>query len=272
MKADHTSQLQFEEIHDKNQLMKRLKSEYANDIVQNICDEHQIPFDFAVALLSQMSLHKRASVSVLVGILYVHFEEEEYVLQACADMILKAIQANLINYSEMSNVCIIRLDLSQDVYDDLDRYQFPLPMLIPPVTVTNNKQSGYLKVQCSLILKNNHHDDDICLDHINRVNAVKMTINTDTANMVKNQWKGLDKPKPDEEFVDYQKRVDAFDKFDRTSRDVIDHIVIMDNEFHLTHRYDKRGRTYCVGYHANYQGNAWNKAVIEFADKELIAA
>jgi DNA-directed RNA polymerase len=42
------------------------------------------------------------------------------------------------------------------------------------------------------------------------------------------------------------------------------------NEFYLTHRYDKRGRVYCQGYHISYQGNAWNKSVIELADKEII--
>jgi DNA-directed RNA polymerase len=40
------------------------------------------------------------------------------------------------------------------------------------------------------------------------------------------------------------------------------------NRFWLTHKYDKRGRTYCQGYHVSYQGNDYNKACIEFADGE----
>ena len=39
--------------------------------------------------------------------------------------------------------------------------------------------------------------------------------------------------------------------------------------FYLPHKYDKRGRTYCQGYHVSYQGAAWNKAVIEFANEEV---
>ena len=42
------------------------------------------------------------------------------------------------------------------------------------------------------------------------------------------------------------------------------------NHFYLTHRYDKRGRTYAQGYYINPQGNEWNKAVLEFADKEIV--
>jgi DNA-directed RNA polymerase len=39
----------------------------------------------------------------------------------------------------------------------------------------------------------------------------------------------------------------------------------------MTHKYDKRGRTYSQGYHIQPQGSDWNKAVIEFADKEIVA-
>jgi DNA-directed RNA polymerase len=47
-------------------------------------------------------------------------------------------------------------------------------------------------------------------------------------------------------------------------------MVEMGNRFYLTHRYDKRGRTYAQGYHVNTQGNCWNKAVIELADEEVV--
>jgi DNA-directed RNA polymerase len=46
--------------------------------------------------------------------------------------------------------------------------------------------------------------------------------------------------------------------------------MMLGNEFYLTHRYDKRGRCYAQGYHVNPQGNDWNKAVIELAEKEVV--
>jgi DNA-directed RNA polymerase len=192
--------------------------------------------------------------------------------QATADGLVKAIDFNFVDYSDMGQIFIITNDVDQEVYDDLDRFQYPLPMLIQPMPVTQNNQSGYVKVQGSIILKNNYHEDDVCLDHINRVNSIMLTINTDTAQMIQNKWKNLDKQKPGETFQDFQKRKRAFEKYDRTSRDVIDHLVVMENEFYLTHRYDKRGRTYCQGYHVNYQGTAWNKSVVEFADQEITNA
>jgi DNA-directed RNA polymerase len=88
--------------------------------------------------------------------------------------------------------------------------------------------------------------------------------------MIKNEWKGLDKPKEDEDYKEYQKRVKQFEKYDRTAKDVMTHLEIADNEFYLTHKYDKRGRIYCQGYHVNYQGTPWNKAVIQFANEEIV--
>ena len=69
--------------------------------------------------------------------------------------------------------------------------------------------------------------------------------------------------------ADFEKRRRAFEKYDRTAKDVIGLLQQEGSEFYLTHKYDKRGRTYCQGYHVTYQGAPWNKAVIEFADQEV---
>lgn len=60
----------------------------------------------------------------------------------------------------------------------------------------------------------------------------------------------------------------AFRKFDTDARDVIDALLLNDDGFWLTHKYDKRGRTYACAYHLNYQGNDWSKAIVEFAAAE----
>lgn len=272
MKADLKTQRDFEELYHKNQLMRRLKKEFDVPEVTAHLDRFNIPVKFGISLMIQMVLHKRVSLTVLVAIMYKQFEEDNP-FQQCVDMILIcARDASIVNYDPVSEMFIIKYNVSEDVYQDLDRYQYPLPMLIEPKKVNDNISSGYYSgsVQSSLILRDNHHDDDICLDHINSSNRTKLTINTDTANMIKNTWRNLDKRKPNETKADFDSRKSAFEKYDRASRDIIDSIMMFDNEFYLTHKYDKRGRTYCQGYHVNYQGNAWNKAVIEFADKEII--
>ena len=88
--------------------------------------------------------------------------------------------------------------------------------------------------------------------------------------MIQNQWKGLDKIRDGETKMDLDKRRKAFQKYDRNSKVVLELLTMISDKFYLTHRYDKRGRTYAQGYHVNPQGNSWNKAIINFANKEVI--
>jgi len=271
--VDHQTQLDFEALYDKNQIMKRLKTEYSTTDVEDYCAKCAIPFDFGVALLSQMWLHKRTSIGVLVGILHHHFKDEENQFQACADMLYTSIEHSLIDYSELGQQAILIHEISKETQRELVIYQYPLPMLTDPAIVTNNRENGYYSVKNSIILKsNNHHDEDVCLDHINRANSIKLTINIETMRMVKNKWKDLDHKKSDESFEDYKQRVAAFEKFDTDARDVIDHLLIHGNRFNLTTKVDKRGRSYCQGYHISYQGNEWSRAIIEFSHQEVTNA
>ena len=256
-------------LYSKNQLIPRIREEFLNckefDFVKYLQSKN-IPSDFGIDFLVQMALHKRASLETLVGILRHHCEDA----QECADLLLQCLMAQLAEYSEIGRTFIVNFTVGEKVQQELDRFQFPLPMVIKPKKVENNEQTGYMLGKGSIILKDNHHNDDVCLDHINRVNRIRFTINQDTARMVKNQWRNLDRPKQGETKADFDRRKKAFEKYDRTAHDVISLLIKEGNMFYLTHKYDKRGRVYCQGYHVNYQGNPWNKAVIELAEKEIV--
>lgn len=266
-------QLELERLYNKNQTIARIRQEFEEfkefDFKKYMTSKEIMP-DFGMDLLVQMVLHKRTTVSTIVGILRKHFEPMPKASQMAADMLLKCIQAELVDWSESTKQLIVVFNISEAVQADLDRYQFPLPMVVHPLQVKDNRDTGYYLSRNSLILRKNHHSEDICLDHINRVNDIKFVINPDTAYMVKNQWRNMDKPKQGESKSDFQRRVRAFDKYDRSSKDVIEKLLTYGNEFWLTHKYDKRGRVYCQGYHVSYQSAPWNKAVIELADKEVV--
>lgn len=265
---DMQNQIELENLFNKNHLMKRLRGEFLiPDVIQHL-EENEIPLDFGIDLLCQMCLHKRAGIDTLVGILHHHFDT----LQECADMILKAAQADLMDWHDLAQKFVLKIDVTDDVKADLDRYQYPLPLVVPPKEVKTNTDTGYFTGKGSIILKRNHHEDDVCLDHINRVNRIKLRLNPETARMVKNQWKYLDRAKEGESKEEFQARQKAFQKYDTVSREVMENITMLseDGGFWLTHKYDKRGRTYAQGYHCNPQGNSWNKAVVEFWNQEIV--
>lgn len=266
-------QCELEQLYSKNQLVPRMRKEFQEAIdevpLTEIMIRNKIPLPFGLDLLVQMDLHKKAQVGTLVGLLYHHFEDG----QTCADMLHRAMMADLIDWERSigdEGMFTVIYEISDEVQAELDRFQYPLPMVVPPLEITNNRETGYYLGSGSVILKKNHTEDDVCLDHLNRANAVRFTINADTAQMIKNKWKNLDHQKPDETRDEFEQRKKAFRKYDRCSKDVMAILLKHSEHFYLTHAYDKRGRVYCKGYHVSYQATPWNKAVIEFADKEYV--
>lgn len=266
-----TTQKNLEETFSKYQLMSCLKAEFINAGFPAMLADVDIPVGFGLDLLIQAYLHKRTSISVMTAILRRHFEEdEENPAQACADMILRAAEKDLIDWDDPTQSIIMKYTVSPDVEESLSMFQYPLPMIEEPETVRNNRQTGYQTIHGSMLLRDNHHDEDICLDHINRTNKIPLALNANVVSFVQNKWKNLDKPKTGETYEEFKKRKAAFERYDKSSRDVIKALQLQGDRFWLTHKYDKRGRTYAQGYHVNYQGNDWCKAVVEFADKETL--
>lgn len=265
-------EIELERLYNKNQLIPRLRREFLNAKEVNLQKymlSKDIDPELGIDLLVQMALHKRTTLSTMVGILRHHVPEGSS-LQPIADQILKCCEADLCDWSPLAQQLVVRFTVSPELQDELDRYQFPLPMITTPRKLTSNRDTPYVVVKDgSVILRHNHHDDDVCLDHLNKVNNIKFSLNNDVAQMVRNKWRNLDKCKPGETKEDFEKRKRAFDKYDRTARAVMAQVTSLGNEFYLTHKYDKRGRVYCQGYHINYQGAPWNKAVIELAQKEI---
>lgn len=261
-------QATLEDLFDKHQMLPRIRAEMAN-VTQfiEIMEANDINVEFGIDLLTQMAIHRRCKINVLVGILRGHFDDT----QLTADEICKCAEADLVDFDPRIGLLVTIAQVGSDLQAELDKYQYPLPMVVPPETIKNNKSNGYrINGHGSVILKNNHHEDDVCLDHLNRANKIKLCINHEVMSMIQNQWKNLDKPKDDESVDDYRKRLKAFAKYDASSRDVMKLLLSEGNEFYLTHKVDKRGRTYCQGHQVSYQGTAWNKATVEFANKELI--
>ena len=280
------AQEELEILFDKNQRYSRIKGAYdCDEFTQKYADSGipaEVSRDFCIDVCVQMAIHKRASASTLIGALYHHFIDgsgnQIKAMQTCAGALELAIEHDFVDYSLDKEEFIIRLELTSDVIKDIERFQYPLPMVVQPKKLKHNRTNGYLSDETSksmIVLKAGRSKPfyemaDLCLDHLDRMNKIPLTLNTQVAELIDNSWSDLDKKRPNETYEDYQKRVRAFEKYDENSKDVIYALTQLRDSFWLTHKYDRRGRTYCQGYHVNYQGNPWNKAVVEFANKEPV--
>jgi hypothetical protein len=260
-------QKKLEELYDKHQLMPRVRKYFQErtDIPFKLAMQSAgIDEDFGFDMLAQIAVHKRADVSTLVGCLRRHCDTDQEV----ANSLEIAVKKNFLMFNQ--GIFIVQYDIPLELQQELDRFQYPLPMVCEPALVEDNLDTGYLTQRGSIILKNNHHAGDVCLDHINRMNRIQLSINERVARTIQNKWKHLDKKKDDESFDDWKKRRKAFEKYQSVAEGIIALLVRAGNVLRLTHAYDKRGRTYCRGFHITYQGTDWNKAVLELANREVI--
>lgn len=158
--------------------------------------------------------------------------------------------------------------------------QYLPPMICAPRIVKKNWDSGYLTRKESLILKDNHHDQNICLDSINKFNQVELSLDLNLLKTYNEPPTDFDTKEKREEWqalhpgecwqTELQERIAAWDRMVRDSYRVYLDLAKQGNKFWLTHKVDKRGRTYAQGYHVSTQGSAFKKAIVNLNKKELI--
>lgn len=252
------TQQNLEELYHKNQLLDVLRHQFSP-----LTDD-----PFKLDCVVQIYLHKQADLPTMVGLFSPKWGEPQDV----ADMLIEVVDDDLMDFDMETKRFILKYGITADVEEHLARYQFPLPMVVRPNQVTNNHMgSGYYDRKGSIVLNGSHVFDgeDVCLEHINKANSVALTLNMDViASEEGNQI--IPKRKPSEGHEDFQKRLKQAKVFYDTSLEVMKGMLALGNEFWLTHKYDRRGRTYAVGYHINSQGTDYNKAVLELSKKEKL--
>lgn len=155
-----------------------------------------------------------------------------------------------------------RMDLPESLVDFILNSEYLPPMVCQPLELTHNFSSGYLTHNDSLILgSGNHHDGDLCLDVLNIMNSVPLKLDTEFLCTVEEE--------PTFELVT-QDQIDQWNAFKQQSYTFYKLMVDCGNRFYFNHKVDKRGRIYASGYHLNTMGTAFKKAMLEFADEELV--
>lgn len=261
------TQADLEHLYSKFQLMKVLREEFGPMVDELGLGEHQIEPAMAIDALCQMYLHRQADPQTLVGILSPKYGTA----QAVADKLLKMVELDLFDFDLTLDRFTVKYDLSDDVKEMLDKFQFPLPMVVKPLPIKDNFTTGYLTMKTLLVLNGSDYfkDVDLCLDHLDRANSVALEMNFDVINSAQGKF-----VKPvraeSEDFMEYKKRLKQAEQFYITSISVMEQISQLSDEIFFTHKYDRRGRCYSSGYHVHTQGDDYRKAVLFLAHKEVL--
>lgn len=258
------TQLNFESLSSETGL--KLFLDWFTNIkeIHSFFSENQLNPNIGFLLLVHMAIKKECDIKTIVGLL----KQDSLSYQETSDFILKCIELNMLDYCMETKKIYCKLFPPQEIYDKYNNLSYPLPLLVKPKKIMFNNQSGYLSYNNHIILGNkiNKHSDDVCLDHINKMNSIKLSLNLNVVSNCKNIWK----TKKKETLITKIKKDLSLKYFMKNTEDVYKALTMQQDFFYLCHRYDKRGRVYCTGYHVNYMGNEYQKAVVEFNRKELI--
>ncbi len=126
--------------------------------------------------------------------------------------------------------------------------------------------------QGSMLLggKMNHHEGNVCLDHINRMNKIPLTLNKEFLFKYKEEHKDTFIKKTDSDWNIIQKEKMWDQYVDNAKWKYIEALARDKNRIFINHKYCTRGRTYGVGYYINYQGSSFKKGSLQLVNKEYL--
>lgn len=152
------------------------------------------------------------------------------------------------------------------------------PLVIKPRQLRHNRDSGYLTQQGeSLILGyfENHHDEDICLDVLNTLNANEYCLDEAVISNLTDKWTEQELSTQEfnglshEDKLLYTMNKDQWEIYQEQSYKIQTLMLYHSNSFYLQNKVDKRGRIYASGYHISTQGHSYKKACINLKKKEI---
>lgn len=200
-------------------------------------------------LHAQLLLYKRMTVPMIVGVLLNKAE-----LGDILNFLNWVIDNSVELWDEEEEKLIIKEALEPEEEAKLHQFKYPLPMVFKPKKLEKNNDTGYMfSSPSSIIFRRNTPNFDVNLDHINRVNSIAYKINLDVVNNTQAKRESMNLS--DKKYVSNQTAIAT---------------ALAEVPIYFTHKYDKRGRFYPIGYYLNYQGDDKQKAMLFFLKKSKL--
>jgi len=217
-------------------------------------------YEIVLAVFTLTLIHQSLTYQAICGMMACRFDLQDHIdqIKTAAEVIALISRTGLIDVSRTGsgNHILISTGFEIDEIPELDSHVI---LTKKPPTFTENRHEEF----GSLLLggRHNHHDEEICLDHLNRMNAIELKLNRPFLRKYEEAPTYA---------LDTQKKADQWEHFITNSYRSYIRLVRGGNRFYLAHRYDKRGRCYAEGYHINTQGSSFKKAIIQLAQTELV--
>lgn len=197
---------------------------------------------------------ERLTYQALIGAVQGHIQCKNPLDRAkcAAELIAIAYQAGLVVITR-NDGDMMTVTTEYVLEEEIPGFLRHAPQFHPPEPVTHQPILGNRFKQ---------HDGDVCVEYIDRMNSIPLCLETRiTAEYSETSSKEFES---DEEFRQWLAFVQQSEAM--YAKVIDEH----DNRFHLNHDVDTRGRVYCDGYLVTYQGASFKKAIVQFAEKEVV--
>lgn len=224
-----------------------------NDRLREWSPEDEKLYDVAYHIYAMTLLHPSGiTYQALIGAIANHVKCASTLDRAktAAEMIALAYQCELIVITKTSENNMV-ITTNHELEVEMPRFIQHIPLFERPEPVTNKILGSRLK----------QHEGDVCNDHIDRMNAIPLALETRIIDSMHETTKNV------HETVEQEQ---AWNAFVENSSSVYGLIREQGNRFHLSHSNDTRGRCYASGWCVGYQGSSYKKAIVQLADKEII--
>lgn len=207
----------------------------------------------------------------------------EFNTEYTAGLLYLAVTNDLLNYDLPTQKFTLAQEIHPEDLTNMGKHDYPWPAVYQFKKLTNNFSNGSLtgKAGKSFIISRADPsavftingvtytlaDCDFNLNNIDRLNAVKFTINHFPLEQLEDHIRDR---KVDESYYDYEtyrnQRINI-----QKYRGLISE-EIGDLPVRFMHFYDRRGRVYPMGFHFNPQGNDYDKSLLSFAQGTKVPA
>lgn len=201
----------------------------------------------------------------LAGIL--KFSDKVASIQTISEMVAVVAATDLYDLNKSDKFESWHIQSNIELSHELEQYMINCTYLPPlvhkPEPLEDNRSSAYLTIHNdSVILNKGHHDGDVCLDVLDRMNSTELSLNLEFLSRVEEE------PNTDASALDKQT---AWLALKTQSHEHYKLIAGQGNKFYLAHKYDRRGRAYAQGYHISTQGSPYKKAMIDLNHKHTVS-
>jgi hypothetical protein len=251
-------------------ILKYLDTEYSYDSKNNRIQQwlkndpellNRVP-DLVISVFTTTLLHDKLTYQAICGMLNHKIKLDDTIdrVKTIAEVIAVISKTGLVHVHRKGageNTMVsagydIHVEIPTDRRHELNRYK------------AQEIVSNYDDIQGSVLLGGvlNHHEDEICLSHLNRMNKIPLSLNLELLKTMEElPTFELDTPQKEKQWNYYKSG--AIKKY-------LEVVKKFSNKVHLDHKYCTRGRTYAMGYYLSTQGTSFKKAIVQLYNKELV--